>query len=473
MWKMENDQNRIVYIDNLRNMLVYLVVLLHATCVFTYPLTYYWSTIDKERSNRIYEIIGNLLDVFSMPHLMFLAAFFIFISLKDKTRFQYLKSRFKRLYVPVIVYVFCAGDIYFQLLSKRLTGNFPSYSDTFIGYWANFVNNFGITFEGKGKMLGQVFFCHRHLWFMSFLFLVTLVILAIPSRKKEKTNAEVEKKAKIMGKAIVFSTIMGFTYYIVFVVYGLVGIPSFSVISFFGLAYVRADQFWILLCYFLFGLYAYKKEWLTKGDIGSWKLWGMISVMVLIVFVALTYQLLPFVDATYKTVEHNLTFMDKQPLPKLPPSNILTAIIRIMLYPLLSMCLLMFFLSFLKKFFNKPNQITEFCSKHSINVYILHFILIIVLQHALADVVIPSALMVALYMFINLPACLWLSHRLVYPFPKMAILFFVLLKLVSLWAGFDFYYWALLTIILISFISANVEFVRYILQKSHALSTAE
>ena len=34
---MENDQNRIVYIDNLRNMLVYLVVLLHALCVFTYP----------------------------------------------------------------------------------------------------------------------------------------------------------------------------------------------------------------------------------------------------------------------------------------------------------------------------------------------------------------------------------------------------------------------------------------------------
>jgi len=85
-------------------------------------------------------------------------------------------------------------------------------------------------------------------------------------------------------------------------------------------------------------------------------------------------------------------------------------------------------------------------------------------QDALNGVAIPSLLMIALYMIITIPACLWLSHRLVYPYPKLAILFFVLLKLVSLWAGFEFYYWVLLGMIFISFAGAIFEFIKFRLQ---------
>jgi hypothetical protein len=62
---------------------------------------------------------------------------------------------------------------------------------------------------------------------------------------------------------------------------------------------------------------------------------------------------------------------------------------------------------------------------------------------------------------IIIPACLWLSHRLVYPFPKIAIGFFVALKLVALAAGFTFYYFALLAVIFISFAGAVYESARW------------
>jgi hypothetical protein len=67
-----------------------------------------------------------------------------------------------------------------------------------------------------------------------------------------------------------------------------------------------------------------------------------------------------------------------------------------------------------------------------------------------------------------IPACLWLSHRLVYPYPKTAIGFFVALKLAALVAGFTFYYFALLALIGISFAGAVYEAARYMAnRKAH------
>jgi hypothetical protein len=70
---------------------------------------------------------------------------------------------------------------------------------------------------------------------------------------------------------------------------------------------------------------------------------------------------------------------------------------------------------------------------------------------------IPPIAKIALMVVITIPACLWLSHHLVYPYPKIAIAFFVVLKLIALAAGFTFYYLALLALIFISFAGAVYE----------------
>ncbi len=62
---------------------------------------------------------------------------------------------------------------------------------------------------------------------------------------------------------------------------------------------------------------------------------------------------------------------------------------------------------------------------------------------------------------VAIPACLWLSHRLVYPHPAAAITVFVLLKLTALAVGFGFYRKALLVILGISFAGAIFETVRF------------
>jgi len=460
---MEISQERYTYLDNIRNFLVYNVVLFHILCMFAYPLLWWWWAIEKNGSSRVYENLLLVMDNYLMPQLIFIAALFIFPSLNAKSTPAYVKKRFFRLFVPVMVFAFCAGDINYQILFKRLNNSNATYFFIFLDYWRDFINFNVITFVGKGKMLNQVSFNLLHTWFLSFLFLMTLltVLFNMPFRKKEKLPREVDSKKKIIFKTIILAMILGFFNIAVIILCLVKGIDFSSCIRVIGLVQIsRIDQFFVLLPLFLFGLYTYRKDWLTRGDIGSWKMWGIISAVFIFVFALLYHNILPVLENIFKIQEHNISFSDKILLPEIPDSFKSSILIIYILQIPTCIFLLMFFLAFAKKFFNKPNKITEFCSKHSINVYILHFIPVLLLQYSLMNIPIAPIIKTMLMMIIIIPACLWLSHRLVYPHPLIAISFFVMLKLVSLFAGFDFFYIALLMVLYISFAGAIYESVR-------------
>jgi len=159
---MENNKNRFVYLDNIRNILVYNVVLLHVMQMFAHPLLFWWAVIDKEGSSRFYETCLIPMDIYLMPCLLFIAALFILPALKKHTPLEYIKNRFLRLCVPAIVFVFCAGDIFFQLLSKRLNPVSPDYLETFLNLWRSFVNLPGLYLSSSQKTLNTVVFNFQH-----------------------------------------------------------------------------------------------------------------------------------------------------------------------------------------------------------------------------------------------------------------------------------------------------------------------
>lgn len=345
---METYQNRYTYLDNIRNILVYNVVFIHVICMFAYPLMFWWPVINKNGSSRVYENLLITMDIYLMPLLIFIAALFIFPSLNAKSTLEYIKKRFFRLFVPVIVFSFCAGDIAYRILLKRLDNSNPTYLATFFDYWREFINFSVITFIGEHKMLNQINFSMSHLWFLSFLFFMTLlvVLLAIPFRKKEKKQREVDSRKKIIIKTVALAIILGFFYAVMAVFFSVKGIRFDSWIRVFGLVQVRINQFWMLLPLFLFGLYMYRKNWLTRGDIGSWKMWGILSAVLIFLYVLLIHsRLLPTVDELYKIAEHNYTFSDKIPFPILTDSFKQTCLLMYLLQLPICLFLLMFFLS--------------------------------------------------------------------------------------------------------------------------------
>ena len=469
---METSQNRFVYLDNIRNFLVCNVVLFHVILMFTYPMAFYWPVIDKEGSSRIYETAVTSMSIYLMPCLLFIAALFIFPSLKRVSPLEYIKKRFLRLYVPVIVFLFCVADISYQLLLNRLNSVAPTYLETFLNGWRGFINIPGIYLTGSGTGSSFVVFGFQHTWFLTFLFFITLivVVLSLPFKRKSSEPENADKRETIILKTILLAVVLGIFYVAAMVYYSILGITPGPFLIIGKVVSFPNHQVWVLLPLFLFGLYAYRKEWLTRGDIGSWKLWGTMAFVFLALYVLLQHTgCVPAIEEMMKVAEHNRLFDNKMPRPPMSFSTQVAFLGTYLLEPLACIFLLMFFLSFAKRFFNQPNAITTFCSKHSINVYVLHLIPVFILQYTFMNVPITPIIKIVLITIIVIPACLWLSHRLVYPYPKIAIAFFVALKLVALAAGFTFYYYALLVLIFISFAGAVYESARYMVAQKGSL----
>jgi hypothetical protein len=330
----------------------------------------------------------------------------------------------------------------------------------------------GIYLTGSEKTLNAVLFNFQHTWFLTLLFFMTLIIvlLSLPFKSKNSEKTKVDSRKKIILQTMIFAVAFGIVFTAANLYYVRHGI-SFSSFVIIGKAVQFSIlQIWTLLPMFLFGLYVYKKEWLTRGDIGSWKMWGVMSFIFLASYVLLCHiGLLAVFEEMIKVMEHNLQFDNQMSMPVVNRSFQIAARCTRFLLPLTCVFLLMFFLSFAKRFFNKPNAITTFCSKHSINVYILHYIPVLILQYTFLNLPITPIVKIILMTIIVIPACLWLSHRLVYPYPKIAIAFFVALKLVSLAAGFTFYYWALLALIFISFAGAVYESAMFMVAQKASL----
>ena len=457
---METGPTRSVYLDNIRNFLVYNVVLLHVISMFAYPLSFWWAVIDKKGSSRFYETSLIPMDIYLMPCLLFIAALFIFPAWGKVTTLDYLKNRFMRLCAPVIVFLFCAGDVFNQLRLQRLNPVRPDYFDTFLNFWRSFVNMPGIYLTSSQKTLDTVDFNFSHTWFLTLLFFLTLIVILVnlPFKRKIHEPAKVDARSRIILKTIIFAVVLGIIHTAVMIFYFIHDINFGSWIIIGKMLQFQTEKIWMLVPLFLFGLYVYKKEWLTRGDIGSWKMWGIMAFIFIGIYTLLYHTgILPALDEMFKIAEHNRLFDNQMAAPEMDGSVQLTFLITWLLLPTALVFLLMFFISTAKRFFNEPNAITTFCSKHSINVYILHYVPVLVLQYTFLNMPIPSIVKFVLMTIIIIPACLWLSHRLVYPHPKIAITFFVALKLVALAAGFTFYYFALLALISISFMAAVYE----------------
>lgn len=107
-----------------------------------------------------------------------------------------------RLYVPVIVFLFCAGDVFNQLRLKRLNPVSPDYSETFLNFWRAFVDMPGIYLTSSQKTLNTVDFNLSHTWFLTLLFLITLavVLLSLPFKRKNSEPKKVNSRKKLYFK---------------------------------------------------------------------------------------------------------------------------------------------------------------------------------------------------------------------------------------------------------------------------------
>ena len=105
--------NRIHWMDNLRTVIIFLVVLYHVGGVYEAGNLWGWFWIvDDPDTITWVGIMGIVFDVFIMPTMFFIAGYLTPISLKKKTGWGFLKSKFKRLMIPWVIAVLTLIPLY-------------------------------------------------------------------------------------------------------------------------------------------------------------------------------------------------------------------------------------------------------------------------------------------------------------------------------------------------------------------------
>ncbi|MFC1976037.1 acyltransferase family protein, partial [Chloroflexota bacterium] len=106
-----NRGNRIYFLDNLRTIIILLVVLYHAGGVYSFIFASFWIVADPATSDLV-GILNVVLDICVMPTIFFISGYLIPMSLKNKAGWTFLKSRFRRLMIPWIIAVLTLIPLY-------------------------------------------------------------------------------------------------------------------------------------------------------------------------------------------------------------------------------------------------------------------------------------------------------------------------------------------------------------------------
>lgn len=96
---------RIYFLDHLRTFMILLVVLTHAGMTYEAGFDNFWIVSDPTKLNSI-ALVRLYLDLFVMFTIFFISGYFAPASLSHKTSWQFILSKFHRIFIPWIVAVF-------------------------------------------------------------------------------------------------------------------------------------------------------------------------------------------------------------------------------------------------------------------------------------------------------------------------------------------------------------------------------
>lgn len=154
---------RIYWLDNLRTFAIFLVVLIHAGVVYESSGigAIFW-IVDDPATNDLIGIVNLVLDIFVMPTLFFVSGYLTPQSLEHRSRYDFVKAKFKRLMVPWVVAVFTLIPIYkvIFLYSRGLPQE----------HWGSY-------FHFSNGIYSQ-----NWLWFLPALFFFNLLYVLLSSR---------------------------------------------------------------------------------------------------------------------------------------------------------------------------------------------------------------------------------------------------------------------------------------------------
>ncbi len=391
-----HDADRVVFLDNLRYLMVLLVVVLHASVSYC-NMVPWWAVLDKASVAMDLFLVGS--DIFLMPVLFFIAGYFGVSSFQRHGAKNFIKKKFKRLGVPLLISAPIAGCLfaYTHHYTRGSLGTDP-------GLWHHWTNYMVSAFKFHIGLIPDInHFSHSHLWFMStllFFFLVFVVIRSMLPRKAN--NGEQPSPTAVTNRKIyipMILVVLGSTLSLV------VGTSIFASpenpqpwFIFANLIQFQPHRVVMYALYFGLGVYAFHAQWFSiKQFPGHLWLWSTLTVVFFIAYIGIL----------------------KQMMAAFSPGLLVT---WLSLHCICCMTILATLLKFAVHRWNRPNLLDSMLAANSYHIYILHFIVTFLLQLLMLQW--TDGPVLVKFSIVSLAAImisLGLSHYLFRPYPVRSI----------------------------------------------------
>jgi len=408
--KTQSPQTRVVFFDNLRYLIVLLVLVFHAGASYG-SIVAFWPYHDPNPSALIDHTLP-LLDVFMMSILFFISGYFCLPSLQKNGCRRFLTRKFKRLGLPwLVVTVLVLPVLDYIHYHTQATGSGLAPRGYGAHWWLSIKTLAGFS-TGPMRMSAYLdmteHFHQRYVWYLSLLLLFFVAFWLLYKAWKEwgpasnQSVPEDPSSNRSVYRALVWVGLLSILLFapVKFLFSSPADPFDFVWFSLGNLVQFEAAKLAFYIPYFGLGVYAYASKWFTGGkDLGRPWAWGVISFLLLganmLVGRILTSTVAPAVGIQLGYV---------------------------VLYPLWTLSFLGLFVAFASRRWNKVRPLGRELAANSYSMYLVHYVFVMTLPLLLSTWGGPSLVKFVIVALVTILLSFGASKYIVKPYPRFVVL---------------------------------------------------
>ncbi len=368
----EKESTRLLFIDNLRSLLTFIVVMHHT--MITYGASGGWYFVDPDAEfSIVLSFVASLDQAFFMGLFFLLSAYFTQTSYNRHGPRKYLKNRLLRFGIPLLIYIILIEPLMVFLLYVRPDGiyNFFQYYTTYFTSWEGFFSYISST---------------GPLWFIFMLLLFAICYSIYRQITKNHPEREIEKKApKNLALIIIGLTMATLNFLMRIPFNGLEGVSVLNI----QLAFVM--QYIVML---ILGIISYRRDWLRKITKKQAFIWlYIIGASLLLYGIVLIFS---------GALEGDISKL----LGGFYWESFAYSIWEAFFCLGVSICLIYLF----RERLNSQNKVTKLISDNSYAVYLIHAPTLVAISVLFSFVSMPSILKFPIVLILTLGFGFLLSH---------------------------------------------------------------
>lgn len=319
-------KSRVHWMDNLRTVIIFCVVVYHIGGVYEAAGLWGWFWIIDDPTTMVWVgIMGIVLDIFVMPTLFFVSGYLTPASLKNRSAGKFVIGKFKRLIIPWAIAVFTLIPIYKVIF--LYSRNLPQQQ------WTTY---FHITNPNSQNWL----------WFLPVLFAFSVVYALL-----SKTNLKLPNISPKL--AVLAAVLLGFAYS-----FGIGGVVDFRSWTLTPLIDFENERLLLYFLSFLLGALFYKQDVFAEKPRGKRLYYTLNGIAWIPVTAHIFVRLIPFFSAEGFTV---------------------TPMYRLMWwvsFDLALLCMMYLMIETFRRYFDKTGKTWSELNRNSYGVYVIHVIMI-------------------------------------------------------------------------------------------------